>query len=169
MIPISDEDENYHHVNWYFKIVRADTDEKDFKYSFFGSAGRDLCDEPSIDIVVVLPKGRHQKKVSLNKEELFDVVAHELHHIAQNCDVNPFYKENTYKGKMRYLLDPIEIEAFHIGIRARVALTGKSFETIAQEYLDITWPEGDQLNKTKVISEWKNTDFPVFTQNISQC
>jgi len=167
-IPISDEEENYHHVNWYFKIVRADTKEKDFKYSFFGSAGRDFCDEPSIDISIVIPKGKHQNKIRIDRSELFDVVSHELHHIAQNTESNSFYKENKHKGRLAYFLDPLEIEAFHIGIRAQSSLSGKIFEDIAQKYLDDAWPEGSQIDKDIVIKAWKNTDFPVFNQNINQ-
>ena len=43
---ISNKEENYKHFNWRMEVVRSDS--KDFIYSFFGLAGRDYCDEPSI-------------------------------------------------------------------------------------------------------------------------
>ena len=167
-VPISSEEEDHHHFNFYFRIVRADTKDEDFQYAFFGSAGRDFCDEPSIDLNVLIPKGKHQNKVKIDRNELFDVIAHELHHLAQNNDNNTYRNDKLYSGKMAYLLDPCEIEAFHIGIRARIFLTGRTFEDIGLEYMDMIWPEGSQEDKNTVINEWKNTDFPVFNQNIKQ-
>tara|TARA_R110001592_G_scaffold123321_6_gene331118 strand:+ start:87 stop:707 length:621 start_codon:yes stop_codon:yes gene_type:complete len=160
---IVDEDEDVHHFNWYLDVARSDS--KDFVYSLFGLAGRDFCDEPSITVTIVLPKGKHQKSVKLKRHELFDVVSHELHHLAQNIENNHQERKSDYSGKLSYLMDPYEIEAFHIGIRAHSALSDKSFEEIAEDYIRSTWSKGTQDQIITVVQAWKNTDFQVFNKN----
>ena len=164
-VPISDPEEAYCYFNWDFEVVRADTDKPDFKYSFFVSAGRDCHDEPSITVSIVIPKGRHQTKIVLDYAELFDVVVHEIHHLAQNIDNNHYERNNDHQGKLAYLLDPYEIEAFHIGIRAHAALSNRTFDEIAEKYIRETWTEGSQDQINLIINTWKSTTFPVFKQN----
>lgn len=165
-VPISDPDESYCYFNWDYEVVRADTNKADFKYSFFGSAGKDCHDEPSISISIVIPKAKHQKKIAIDYAELFDVVAHELHHLAQNIDNNHYpYSLNNQQGKLSYLLDPYEVEAFHIGIRAHAALSDRTFDEIAEKYIKETWAEGSQDQINLIINTWKTTTFPIFKQN----
>jgi|TARA_R110001592_G_scaffold275122_3_gene542106 hypothetical protein len=162
--PISDENEDFEHFNWNMEIARNPS--KDFEYSLFGLAGRDCCDEPSITITIVLPKGKHQKSVTLNYAELYDVVSHEIHHLAQNIDNNTYSMTQNYKEKkLKYLLDPFEIESFHIGIRAHSAISGKTFYDISRNYIISTWPEGSEKQIEQVIDAWQHTDFPVFRNN----
>ena len=142
------------------------SDSKDFKYDLFGIAGRDYTDEPSIGITIVLPKGKHKRKIKLNRAELFDVVAHELHHLAQNMENNSYTRGSNHTGKLAYLLDPYEIEAFHIGIRAHAHFSGKSFNTIAEEYIHNSWPEASKNQIEEVLVAWRDTDFPAFQQNM---
>lgn len=163
-IPISSEEEDYRHFNWRFEVCRSEM--KEFEYDFFGLAGRDHFDEPSIDISIVLPKGKHQKKIKIDRAELFDVVAHELHHIAQNIENNNFSRSTKVAGKLSYFLDPYEIEAFHVGIRAHSAMSGRSFQDIALEYIRKSWEEGTKEQVQKVLDSWLNTDFAAFKNNL---
>lgn len=167
-IPISDEEEKYVHFNWYFSIDRIDEMAFPFckKYDIIGSAGRDYFDEPSIEITIILCKGLHQKKIEILYAELFDVVAHELHHIAQNIDNNHYDYLLKEEGKLSYFLDPSEIEAFHIGIRAHAYLSDRSFEEIATSYIQITWPAGTESEILRVVKAWKETTFPIYQQNL---
>ena len=161
---ISDEYEDFEHFNWNMEVARNPC--KDFEYSLFGIAGRDGCDEPSITITIVLPKGRHQKSIILDYAELYDVVSHEIHHLAQNIDNNTYSMTQNYKEKkLTYLLDPFEIESFHIGIRAHSAISGKSFYDISRKYIISTWPEDSEEQIKQVIDAWQHTDFPVFRNN----
>lgn len=166
--PLSYEEE-YSHFNWRYNVCRIDDKNwvTESGYDLYGLAGKDFCDEPSIEISVAIPKGKHQKRINFDRSELFDVVAHELHHLAQNIEGNCYPRpDNNHSGRLSYLLDPYEVEAFHIGIRARSALTGRSFESIAYDYISKSWPEGDKNQIEEVIKEWKNTDFPAFRNNI---
>ena len=164
-IPISSKEEDYRYFNWTMNVVRSDV--SNFKYSLFGIAGRDYADEPSIGITVVLPRGKHMKKIKIDRSELFDVVAHELHHLAQNMDNNTYMKGSKHHtGKLAYLLDPYEIEAFHIGIRAQSRLSGKSFEAITRDYIQSTWPESTKSQVDRVYAAWRDTSFPAFKQNM---
>lgn len=164
-IPISSEEEDYRHFNWRYEVCRSSADE-DFKYDFFGTAGRDCFDEPSIDVTIVIPPKRHQKKVVINRAELFDVVSHEIHHLAQNIENNCFDRRVKEVGRLSYFLDPFEIEAFHIGTRARSRLTGESFESIAFEYVRKSWPDGTSEQVKKVVDAWKHTKFKAFLNNL---
>jgi len=169
-VPISSLEESYTHFNWYFEVSRAVVSDITFEYSFFGLAGRDYFDEPSITITIVIPKGKHQKKIKIDRAELFDVVAHELHHLAQNMENNSYDRSLKHTGEnasLSYLLDPYEIEAFHIGIRAQSQLSGKSFELIASSYIKEAWKETTQEHIDLIINAWKTTSFPVFKQNQS--
>ena len=162
-VPISSEEEDYRHFNWTLTVARSDS--KNFDYDLFGIAGRDYADEPSIGITIVLPKGKHRKNIEIKRSDLFDVVAHELHHLAQNIDNNSHMRNSAYTGKMAYLLDPYEVEAFHIGVRANSKLSGRTFEEVAQDYIRRTWPEASEQQVEKVYTAWKDTDFPAFQKN----
>ena len=162
-VSISEDDAKF--INWTMNVVRSS--ELSVSYDIIGSAGRDETDEPSIDITIVLPEKVHQNKIKIKYDELFEVVAHELHHLAQNIDNNSFSRETGEKGRLNYLLDPFEIEAFHIGIRAQSALTGRSFDKIAREYITKSSAgAGISLEDIeRVINTWENTSFPAFMQN----
>ena len=98
------------------------------------------------------------------------MVAHELHHLAQNMENNSYDRSLKHTGEnasLSYLLDPYEIEAFHIGIRAQSQLSGKSFELIASNYIKEAWKETTQEHIDLIINAWKTTSFPVFKQNQS--
>ena len=164
---ISNDDEDYNHFNWRMKVVRSNS--KDFNYSFYGLAGRDYCDEPSITITIVLPKGKHQKSIKLSRPELYDVVSHELHHLAQNMESNHYTRDwEESNASLAYLLDPYEIEAFHIGIRAQSALSGKCFNDVAKEYIRSIGYKVTEEQIDIIVSKWKNTDFPVYNHNLAR-
>jgi len=162
-ISISEDDVKF--INWTMSVVRSDNLDAD--YDIVGSAGRDETDEPAIDIIIVLPKNAHQKKTKIKYAELFEVVAHELHHLAQNIENNTLNRATEEKGRLSYLLDPFEIEAFHIGIRAQSALTGESFNNIARNYITKS-SKGINMTSSdieRVIHAWENTTFPAFNIN----
>lgn len=166
-VPISDPEDNHNHFNWRFSVCRAEEDfSSALKYDIIGSAGRDCFDEPSISIGIIIPRGKHQKKILVDRAELFDVVSHELHHIAQNIDNNTYQKNIKETGRLTYFLDPFEIEAFHVGIRAQSCFSGRSFRSIARDYLRRAWPECRKEDLERIVYTWENTSFPAFAQNL---
>ena len=66
--------------------------------------------------------------------EIAGVVAHELHHLTQNFDIAIRPKE--YSPIVNYFLNPIEIEAFHIGFRAEADISDKTIDACIRKYLD---------------------------------
>ena len=163
-IPISSPEEDIGYFNWRMNVARSQHI-PDTGYDLYGLAGRDYADEPSIDITIVLPPRKHQKKIAIRKPEIFEVVSHEIHHLAQNIDNNTHMRSTGHTGKLAYFLDPYEIEAFHIGVRARASLTGESFESIAKNYIRKTWKEGTRKQIDDICQAWKDTSFPAFYRN----
>ena len=163
--PLSSEEENYQHFNWRFSVLRTN-DAPEWNYDIIGFAGRDCFDEPSVEVGIILPKGKHQKKIKIKRAELFDVVSHEILHLAQNIENSVFHRNKKEKGKLSYFLDPFEIEAFHVGIRAQSKLANLKFEDVARSYLRRSWPEGDCHDIDRVVTAWKDTKFEAFQSNL---
>tara|TARA_B100000900_G_C20577050_1_gene715775 strand:+ start:609 stop:1244 length:636 start_codon:yes stop_codon:yes gene_type:complete len=165
-IPIADDLEGMLYFNWRMAVHRVEGLKA--KYDLQGYAGRDCFDEPSIDINIILPKGVHQKKVKIDRCDLFEVVAHEIHHLAQNIENNAFSRNRALSARMSYFLDPCEIEAFHIGVRASSSVSGRSFEETARKYLNAVYPAASNEELNLIVHTWKNTKFELFQSNLSR-
>ena len=150
-------------VNWSFKVARSATLDKP---DIWASAGIDENFEPSIEVVILISKGSHQKKADISYAELFGVVAHEFHHIAQNIETTgQYFDQNTYKkNKMNYYLNPIEIEAFNLGFKAESSVSGENIESIMRRYLSLQELEANQIDL--IVDQWLKTDYPVLRKNL---
>jgi len=168
-------------VSWKFEVIRTDAldgkhGSKD--YDIWAAAGVGFCDDPEVEFYILVPKGKHVKKLKerMSYAELFGTVAHEIHHIAQNTDESNHEHANQSTAElvldkkeseavMEYYLDAFEIEAFHIGFRAETALTGEDLETCMRRYVS----SRDCLSQEQVeevISAWLNTDFSLAKENV---
>lgn len=161
-IPILDDSR---FINWTFGVARVPNLTR---VDIWASAGADECAEPSLDFTIVLKKGQHQKKAHIDYAELFGVVAHELHHIAQNTEKvgHHFPVPVCRSKKMSYFIDPIEVEAFNLGFRAQSSISGIPVVDIMSEYLSLQLLDSDE--KEYVMKLWLETDYPVLRKNLEE-
>ena len=152
-------------VNWSFNVARVPGISKP---DFWASAGVNESFEPSLDITIVLRKGQHLKSTQLDYSELFGVVVHELHHIAQNVEkVGHFFPRTPNRSKkMAYFTDPIETEAFDLGFKAQAHLSCESYEQIVTTYLLQQQLSSEQISL--VARLWRDTDYAVLRKNIEE-
>ncbi len=153
-------------VGFKLKVVRSESQILR-GYDIWGSAGFDECAELSIWITIVIPPRVWQKNIVIDRAELLGTISHELHHIAQslqNLDL-----ENKESGKLKYFLDPCEIEAFHIGVRAQSKLSGIAFSSLAKKYLTLAAPGLERQCIDRVVDAWRTTEFPLFQNVAGRC
>ena len=149
-------------IKWVYNVARVSADvfaESGREYDLTATAGYDECGELSIYINLILKKGAWLKKVKIDYAELVGVIAHEIHHITQNDKdiLCAAYQGDDDNEVMHYLLDPAEIEAFHIGFRAQCAISGEDMRTAMLAYLAYRELNNKQLNE--VVNAWVNVDF----------
>ena len=173
--------ENNKVVSWKFQVIRTDALDGEHgsrHYDIWAAAGVGFCDEPEVEFYILMPKGKHVKKLKerMSYAELFGTVAHEIHHIAQNTGESNHEQANQSTAElildktesdavMEYYLDAFEVEAFHIGFRAETSLTGEDLETCMRRYVS----SRDCLSQEQVeevISSWMNTDFSLARENV---
>ena len=155
--------EDLKYINWSYKIVRSSEVSKP---DFWATAGVNESFEPSLEIAIVLKKGQHQKSVLIDRSELFGVVVHELHHIAQNVEkIGHFFaRPKPSPGKLEYFTDPVEVEAFDLGFRAQSHMSNKSYRQIVREYLAQHRLSPEDINHIEKL--WRNSTYPVFRKNM---
>jgi hypothetical protein len=149
-------------IKWVYSVARVPAEVfamSGREYDLTATAGYDECGELSVYINLILKKGAWIKKVLMSYAELVGVIAHEIHHITQN-DKDILHAE--YEGKhnnedMKYLLEPAEIEAFHIGFRAQCAISGEDMQTAMLAYLAYRELNSEQLDE--VVNAWSNVIF----------
>lgn len=152
-----------------YQIARYEDIEYD--YDIWASAGPNENDEPSVNFTFIMQKGKHIKKHKIPYAELYATVAHELHHVAQNINEKGEAFLARIRGqldpgkKLTYFLCPVEVEAFHIGLRAESHFTGEDFETIMRRYLR-NYVELTAENVNQIINAWLNPDFKVYYTDI---
>lgn len=162
-------DEEY--FDWSFSVNKVEGLKKG-DYVISGLAGANESDIPSIHITITLPKGSWIKKHNVCMATLRGVIAHEIHHLAQNTDdsghteiCHPLLEKIEERvGNAAYLLSQSEIEAFKIGARAESFYSGQSQKEIMLEYI-----EGFGLERKDALSitnAWLNTKFKVIETNI---
>ena len=152
-------------ISWSYRIARVPDIPR---IDMWASAGANENFEPSLDIAIVLRKGQHQKKAKIDYPELYGVIAHELHHIAQNTEETGhlFPVWETGSDQLDYFVDPIEVEAFNLGFRAQSFLSGEPVEKIMKNYLDMQNLTSDQVDFA--MSLWLHTDYPVIRKNLEK-
>jgi len=152
-----------------YQIARYEDIEYD--YDIWAGAGPNEMDEPSVNFTFIMQKGKHIKKHKIPYAELYATVAHELHHIAQNINEKGETFLSRIRGqldpdrKLSYFLCPVEIEAFHIGLRAESYFTGEDFETITRRYLK-NYVELTDENVNQIINAWLNPGFNIYNAEI---
>jgi len=149
-------------IKWVYNVARVPSKvfaESGREYDLTATAGYDECGELSIYINLILKKGAWIKKVEINYAELVGVIAHEIHHITQNDKdiLHAEYQGDDDNKDMQYLLEPAEIEAFHIGFRAQCAISGEDMTTAMLAYLAYRELNNKQLDE--VVSAWSNIIF----------
>ena len=139
------------YVKW--SIVRSDTMEQ--QWDLYGFAGPNGSHEPSIEILIVLKKGAWQKKANVDGGALRNVIAHELHHLAQNIDTGP------PKDPFDYFTSVHEAEAFRLGFRAQSKYSNVSEQQLMVDYLRprVKCGELTDLQMDKIINVWNNVDW----------
>ena len=149
-------------IKWVYNVARVPAkvfEESGRSYDLTATAGYDECGELSIYINLVLKKGAWLKKVEIDYAELVGVIAHEIHHITQNDKdiLRVPYQGDDDNKVIQYLLEPAEIEAFHIGFRAQCAISGEDMKTAMLAYLAYRELNSKQLDE--VVNAWSNGGF----------
>ena len=125
-----------------YNIIREQKD-KWVGTDIYGSSGPDEAHEPSIQLSFLLKQGMWIKNAMnhFDKAKIANVIAHELHHLAQNIACVPeddiestprHMRENPY---VKYFLNPYEREAYHVGFRAEADISGRPLNYCVSDYL----------------------------------
>ena len=151
-IEISDE---FFDVSWSYDVKRINQKDS-LGWDIYAQAGMDSMCAPSIDIILFVEKGKWVKRHNISKSELYGVIAHELHHIAQNNRVLSKLRKVEPGDAFAYFLDPAECEAFLIGFRAQSHYSGKHVVDCMSDYLAPRVAQGylTQQQKDKIINTW---------------
>jgi hypothetical protein len=111
------------------------------KNDITGSSGLDECCLPHVKIQMLLQERKWMRNHDYKYSQIAGVVAHELHHLTQDFSlVNYSFGESI----VEYFLNPIEIEAFHVGFRAEANLSSVAIEDCIKRYL------GNYLNDKRI-------------------
>ena len=149
---IIDKEEDVRYLNFTFSIERIP--KKDFiQNDMIGSSGLDEIGMPHIKIRMLMEENKWIKNHDYNYGQVIGVIAHELHHLAQDFDLVDYSMPNNI---IDYFLNPIEIEAFHIGFRAESNQNKKPIENCIRRYLD-NFLNAKAINKEeleKILVNW---------------
>ena len=127
-----DKEEDFQYLNFSYEVERIP--KKDFiKNDIIGSSGLDEICMPHIKIYMLIQEKKWIKNYDYEYSQVVGVIAHELHHLTQDFDLIEYQMPDNL---VEYFLNPIEVEAFHIGFRAESAQTDESIETRIRKYLD---------------------------------
>jgi hypothetical protein len=127
-----DKEENLRYMNFTYSVDRIPKHEFT-RNDIIGSSGLDEICIPHIKIHMLMEARKWIKSKYFDYAQVLGVIAHELHHLAQDFDLIEYEMPDTLIG---YFLNPIEIEAFHIGFRAESAQSGKTIEDCIRKYLN---------------------------------
>ena len=127
-----DKEDNLSYMNFTYAVDRIPSHEFT-KNDIVGSSGLDEICIPHVKIYMLMEERKWIKSRGFDYAQVLGVVAHELHHLAQDFDLVDY---NIPDNISDYFLNPIEIEAFHVGFRAESDHSGKSVEDCIRKYLD---------------------------------
>tara|TARA_B100000674_G_scaffold284181_1_gene235114 strand:+ start:799 stop:1425 length:627 start_codon:yes stop_codon:yes gene_type:complete len=129
---IIDKEEDFRYLNFSYEVKRIP--KKDFiKNDIVGSSGLDEICMPHVKIHMLMQERKWIKNYDYEYAQVIGVIAHELHHLAQDFDLVRYHMPDNL---VEYFLNPIEVEAFHVGFRAESAQSSKSIEECIRKYLD---------------------------------
>ena len=147
-----DKEEDFRYLNFTYSVERIP--KKDFiKNDIVGSSGLDEACMPHIKIHMLIQEGKWIKNHNYDYAQLIGVIAHELHHLTQDFDLIDYKMPDNL---VDYFLNPIEIEAFHIGFRAESNQNLEPIENCIKRYLD-NFLKDDRINQQeyeKIIVKW---------------
>ena len=109
---------------------------------------------PHVNIQMLLQERKWMRKHQYEYAEIANVVAHELHHLAQDFELVDYSFDQ--ESIIDYFLNPLEVEAFHIGFRAESDITGRSIEYCIRTYLS-NFVENDLITKKEcesILVKW---------------
>jgi hypothetical protein len=147
------DDSNIVQYNW--KMHRATIN---YRWDVLGFAGANESFEPSIDLHFLLQKGIWSKRAGIDMGTIKNVVAHELHHIAQNSDGS---SDPKTESPFQYFMLPHEIEAFHIGFRAQTDYSNIPLIDLMEDYLRLRIEcEELTIDEVKIVMDaWLNPEW----------
>ena len=127
-----DKEEDLQYLNFSYEVERIPK-EYFIKNDIIGSSGLDEFCMPHIKIHMLMQERKWIKNYDYEYAQVIGVIAHELHHLAQDFDLVKYQMPDNL---VEYFLNPIEVEAFHIGFRAESAQTLEPIEARIRKYLD---------------------------------
>jgi hypothetical protein len=146
---------NWQTFKYEYDIIRESKDQW-YDFDIVGSSGPDESHEPSIQLSFLVKKGMWIRNAMkhFGNAKIANVIAHELHHLAQNIECIPIadiesiprhMRENPY---VNYFLNPYEREAYHIGFRAESDISGRSLRYCIHDYL-YSYKEAGKLTQSE--------------------
>jgi len=160
--PINVSYDDFQTVRWSYTVNRIEKDSSS-DWDIYAQAGLNSSCEPSIDIVIFIKKGSWVKNHGIARDELYSVIAHELHHIAQRDTGLQKEETNNRDDHLSYFLNTKECESFLIGFRAQAFYTDKRIETCMMDYLKpridgnlITINDAERVINSWLSADWRN-------------
>ena len=149
---IIDKEEDVRYLNFTFSIERIP--KKDFiQNDTIGSSGLDEIGMPHIKIRMLMEEKKWIKNHDYNYGQVIGVIAHELHHLTQDFELVDYSMPDNI---VDYFLNPIEIEAFHVGFRAESIQNSESIQNCIERYLD-NFLKDNRINQKeyeKILVNW---------------
>jgi hypothetical protein len=129
---IIDKEEDIQYINFTYSVDRVPSDEF-IKNDIVGSSGLDEICMPHVKIHMLMEARKWIKSHFYDYAQVIGVIAHELHHLTQDFELVDYKRPENI---VDYFLNPIEIEAFHIGFRAESSHSNKTIEECIKKYLN---------------------------------
>ena len=149
---IIEKEEDLRYLNFTFSVERIS--KKDFiKNDIIASSGLDEACMPHIKVHMLMEERKWIKNHDYDYAQVMGVISHELHHLTQDFELIDYDIPNNI---IDYFLNPIEIEAFHIGFRAESDQNLEPIENSIKRYLD-NFLKDDRINKEeyeKILVKW---------------
>jgi hypothetical protein len=146
------------HYYWPYKKIRLTEGEEYLNFTYNvnrikkdnwkgndirGSSGPDYCGYPHITLEFMYKARKWIKTHDYEESIVGNVIAHELHHLAQNIrninnletieSIPRHMRENPY---VKYFLNPYEIEAYQVGFRAESDISGRTVGQCIDRFLE---------------------------------
>ena len=129
---IIDKEEDLRYFNFTFSVERIS--KKDFiKNDIVASSGLDEACMPHIKVHMLMEERKWIKNHDYEYAQIMGVISHELHHLTQDFEL---VEHKASENIIDYFLNPIEVEAFHIGFRAESDQNLEPIENCIKRYLD---------------------------------
>ena len=149
---IIEKEENLSYLNFTFSVERIP--KKDFiKNDIFASSGLDEACMPHIKVHMLMEERKWIKNHDYDYAQLIGVISHELHHLTQDFELVEYKMPDNV---VDYFLNPIEVEAFHIGFRAESNQNLEPIENSIKRYLDNFLNDGriNEKEYEKILVNW---------------